>query len=333
MPCFLALLLLLFGACDRHGRRTSEAAPRSDEVEYRGMCDASGAVALGAGQFAVADDEDNVLRVYDAAHGGAPRAAVDVSAALGLLGKKRVREADIEAATRFGPYALWLTSHGRNSRGKRQHERFKFFATTAPEHGSLLEPVGTPYEALLDDLLSDPKLASLDLPAAAQRAPKAEGGLNIEGLSATLDGTAVLIGFRNPVPGGRAIVVPFENPSAVLRGEHARFGAPALLDLDGLGVRSIGVWHGSYVISAGAAQDEDDRAARLFLWDGTTTPRPLDVDLPDFTPEALVSFAGRAELLMLSDDGARRSGGGRCKDEIDPSQKHFRGRWVKLPAP
>lgn len=325
------LSLLVLCACDRHARRAS-AAPRSDEVEYRGMCDASGAVALGGDQFAVADDEDNVLRVYDAAHGGSPRSAVDVSAALGLLGKKHVREADIEAATRFGGYALWLTSHGRNKNGKRQRARFKFFATTAPEHGTALELVGRPYEALLDDLMSDPLAASLDLPAASKLAPKAEGGLNIEGLSATLDGKAALIGFRNPVPGGRAIIVPFENPIEVLHGERARFAAPMLVDLGGLGVRSIGSWRGSYVISAGAAQEDKGTASHLFLWDGKTAPRALDVDLRDFTPEALVSFDGRAELLLLSDDGARPLGNGRCKDSIEPSQKRFRGRWVKLPA-
>jgi hypothetical protein len=327
----LALLMLTVGACSRHTFRA--AAIRSDEIEYRGMCDASGAVALGSGQFAVADDEDNVLRVYDAAHGGVPRASVDVSGALGLLGKKRVREADIEAATRFGTRALWLTSHARSSHGKRHSERFKFFATTAPEHGATLEPVGRPYEALLDDLLSAPQLASLDLSAAAQRAPKAVGGLNIEGLTTTLDGKAALIGFRNPVPGGRAIVVPFENPLAVLQGEHARFGAPVLLDLGGLGVRSMGVWRGSYVISAGAAEEGAGGAPRLFLWDGRTAPRAIDVDLRDFTPEALVSVDGRSELLLLSDDGTRRIAGGRCKDLIDPSQRRFRGRWAKLPAP
>ena len=307
----LALSLLLLCACDRHARR-ADAAPRSDEVEYRGMCDASGAVALGADQFAVADDEDNVLRVYDAAHGGGPRSAVDVSAALGLLGKKHVREADIEAATRFGAYALWLTSHGRNRSGKRQRARFKFFATTAPEHGAPLELVGRPYEALLDDLMSDPSSASLDLSTASKLAPKAEGGLNIEGLSATLDGKAALVGFRNPVPGGRAIVVPFENPIEVLQGERARFAAPLLVDVGGLGVRSIGVWRGSYVISAGAAQDDEGHASRLFLWDGKTAPRAVDVDLRDFTPEAIVSFANRSELLLLSDDGSRTLGGGRC---------------------
>src|SRR5690606_15608234 len=35
-------------------------------VEFEGACDASGAVPVDEMHFAVADDEDNVLRVYDA---------------------------------------------------------------------------------------------------------------------------------------------------------------------------------------------------------------------------------------------------------------------------
>ena len=41
----------------------------------------------------------------------------------------------LEAATRIGAHALWLTSHGRNSKGKRQDARLRFFATTVPENG------------------------------------------------------------------------------------------------------------------------------------------------------------------------------------------------------
>ena len=39
---------------------------------YRGLCDASAVEALDANRFVVANDEDNVLRVYDRARGGLP---------------------------------------------------------------------------------------------------------------------------------------------------------------------------------------------------------------------------------------------------------------------
>ena len=44
----------------------------STQSFYVGMCDASAAVALNNELFAVANDEDNSLRIYNAAKGGAP---------------------------------------------------------------------------------------------------------------------------------------------------------------------------------------------------------------------------------------------------------------------
>src|SRR5687768_14366417 len=53
-------------------------------VTFEGTCDASGAIALDTRHFAVADDEDNVLRIYDAEAGGAARASFELSSALSL---------------------------------------------------------------------------------------------------------------------------------------------------------------------------------------------------------------------------------------------------------
>ncbi len=103
--------------------------------------------------FAVADDEDNVLRVYDSRRGGDPIDAVDVSPALELPAKKRPPELDIEAATRLGENAYWLTSHGRDRKGKRQEARFRFFATSTSDDGRGIAPIGRPYNGLLDDLI------------------------------------------------------------------------------------------------------------------------------------------------------------------------------------
>ena len=117
------------------------------------MCDASAAVPLEGGLFAVADDEDNVLRVYDSARGGVPLGQADVSLRLhlpvtpkkpkNLLPKKvpKPPETDIEAATRIGDLAFWLTSHGRNSSGKLKTERQRLFATSLPERGGDLDLV------------------------------------------------------------------------------------------------------------------------------------------------------------------------------------------------
>lgn len=50
---------------------------------YFGMCDASAAVALGHDTFAVANDEDNVIRVYQRQPPALPVSSFDLSSFLG----------------------------------------------------------------------------------------------------------------------------------------------------------------------------------------------------------------------------------------------------------
>jgi hypothetical protein len=324
----LLITLALLSGCDGmrgvSGDKTCNRAP-----VFRGMCDASGAVALDGQRFAVADDEDNVLRVYDAACPGAPISSVDLSGALGLLGRKHPREADIEAATRLGDRALWLSSHGRNSQGKARPERFRFFATNTPRHAEPLRLVGQPYAGLLEDLVAAPALARFDLLHAAELPPKSPGGLNIEGLAAAQSGSAVWIGFRNPVPEGRALLVSLQNPLEVLLSRApARVGAAITLDLGGLSIRAILLWRGNYLIAAGPAAAGSGERSQLYRWDGAGAPQHITADLSDFNPEAIVGFEPREQLLLLSDDGERKQNGQRCKDLIDPSQREFRGRWL-----
>lgn len=304
------------------------------EVTFEGMCDASGAVELDARTFMIADDEDNVLRVYDAERGGRPLAAIDVSPGVGLVarGKKRPRapELDLEAATRIGERAYWLTSHGRDSRGRARPERLKFFATTLPARGddaSSVTVVGST-GALIDALMADPRYAAFGLAAAAARAPKDEGGLNLEGMTATPEGT-LLLGFRNPVPDGLALLFTIEAPARAVEGELA-FGAPVRLDLGGLGVRALTWWRDRYVIVAGPR----DRGgpSRLYAWDGRGAPVRIDVDLAAYNPEATFSPDGGARMMVLSDDGGVEVDGVPCKQVKDDARKRFRGVWLREAA-
>jgi hypothetical protein len=48
-------------------------------------------------------------------------------------------------------------------------------------------------------MFQDEQLKDYELEKAEKLAPKEEGGLNIEGLTATPNGE-LLIGFRNPIP-------------------------------------------------------------------------------------------------------------------------------------
>jgi hypothetical protein len=299
-------------------------------VIFQGMCDASGGVPLERGLFAVADDEDNVLRVFDADRGGPPLRAVDLSPSLPLPKKKKAPETDIEGATRLGELALWITSHGRNSKGKPRPERLLMFATTAAPDGAI-ELVGQPYATLLDHLLGDPRLAGLGLAEAAKLAPKDPGGFNIEGITATADGR-VVIGFRNPIPDGLAILIPLENPRAVLAGEDPRFGAPVRLDLGGLGIRALSSWRGTYLIAAGPPADGG--APRLYTWSGVPDARPtLVAEFDGFNPEGFFTPEDRDRILLLSDDGTRPIDGQPCKSLAEPARKQFRGLWLDLKGP
>jgi hypothetical protein len=188
-------------------------------------------------------------------------------------------------------------------------------------------------------------------------APK-EDGLNIEGLCASPGGKTLYIGFRNPRPVNKktgraeAVVVPLQNfEDVVERAEAPVFGEPLLWDLAGLGIRSMeySPFHKAYFIIAGGPDDDDEGGFVLYRWSGKpdekpATVRKLDMEQSQFSPEALVPFAGSGRLLLLSDDGSipvkvgdphecakgefRDDGTCPNKSLLDPNKKTFRALWL-----
>lgn len=298
-------------------------------VIFEGACDASGAVALDARHFAVADDEDNVIRVYDAFRGGQPVQRSNLSKQLAL---QRKGESDIEAATSAEGKAFWLSSHGRTKKGAVDPNRSLLITTDLPALGARLELSGNVYRQLLEDLLHTPELARYDLARAAELAPNEPGGLNLEGLTATPEGT-LLLGFRSPVPGGKALIVPLLNPEEASLKGPLRFGAPLELELSGLGVRSLSYWRGQYLIAAGPSGDGGG-PRRLYRWQGPGSVPQLVVEeqLADANPEAFFTAEDNDQILVLSDDGTRRIRGKACKKLGKKGPKSFRGLWLRLPA-
>lgn len=290
------------------------AGAAAADVRYDGLCDASAGVALDARHFVVADDEHNTLSVYR--RGDAKRIGdIDLDHFLGAR-----KEADLEGAAQVGQRIYWIASHARNSAGKLREDRQRFFATEI--RGKTVEPVGKPYTALLADLLAAPGLAPLKLAEATSRAAEADGGFNIEGLAATADGH-LLIGLRNPIPQGKALVIPLLNPAELVDGKGpARFGSVIRLDLGGRGVRSIERVDGGYVIAAGPPADAGTFA--LFRWTGkpTDAPTPVKLDLGTLRPEALFAWPD-GQLTLLSDDGGVMVGKKACKD-ADKGRRSFR---------
>jgi len=298
-------------------------------VVFEGTCDASGAVALDDHRFAVADDENNVLRVYDAERGGLPLWSHDLTVEL-ELGPAAEREVDLEAAASIGDRAFWLSSHGRTKQGGRVRSRLMLFATDLPHDDPEMELEGRVYRTLLRDLLADPRYQRFKLAEAAQRAPQEPGGLNIEGMTETPDGR-LLLGMRNPIPEGRALFAVILNPLELAEDEgavqRARLGDPFTLDLDGRGVRGLALWHGEYLILGGSYTHQVE--TQLFHWDGKGDPRRVEVDLLDFNPETFFTAEARKEIMILSDDGEVEIDGALCKKLRDPAKKRFRGIWVR----
>ena len=292
---------------------------------YSGMCDASAGVAVDVDRFLVANDEDNVLRLFSRSRPGGPLATVDLSPYLAL--KKRSAETDLEGAARIGDRVYWITSHGRNAAGKAAPSRHRFIATQIhATPGTIgLQPVGRPYENLVDDLNRDARYAPWALAAASRRAPKEPGALNIEGLCDT-GGGGVWIGFRNPIPGGRALLAGLLNPKGVGLGEPARFDDPVLLDLEGLGVRDLARVGDRIWIIAGPF--DGGGPFQLYEWRGRQdVPRRLDSSgFGTLKPEALLTFPGSESdrVLMLSDDGSVKIDGVEAKKLKDPRRRRFR---------
>lgn len=311
-------------------------------LEHFGACDASAAVPVGPTLFVAANDEDNVLRVYHSDISGPPVQTFDLAPCLAPDAGRD--EADIEGGTWLGDRVYWITSHARNKNGKKKEARYQFFAVefVLREDDLGMRCVGSPYTRLLDDMLADPALARFGLRAASELAPKERGALNIEGLCATPAGT-LYVGFRNPIPEGKALIVPLLNPAELVEGGgRARFGEPLQLDLGGLGIRSIKYWarRGTFMIVAGhfGAEEPGDPAGRpseLYTWsgaDGDAPVRVAGVDLAGLNPEAQVIYPQQdAAFQIISDDGTRDLDGKQCKDVEDSARRRFRSRWLSLP--
>lgn len=313
-------------------------APSDSLVEYQGLCNASASVALDGGRFIVADDEDKpktFLRVYRAGQAELPLSTHLVSNDAMELDPSEDLEVDLEGAARIGDRIYWIGSHSAGKNAKPRPNRRRLFATRVVSNGSQtqVEVIGKPYKQLVKDLDEDPAYAGFDLKKAGKIAPKDIGGLSIEGLSATPEGD-LLIGFRNPVPEGKALIARLKNPKGVTDGKPAKFAAPIVLDLGKLGIRSL-EWAETlkaYLIVGGPPGE--GAGSRLFRWSGDPgeKPEPIPgVDLTSLNPEAL--FVEKGTVTVLSDDG-RRKFAGQERDCAAPGVvKSFRGLQVQLASP
>ncbi len=279
----------------------------SQTLRYEGMCEASAAVALPDGRFAVASDELDELRIYEP---GNP---------IPVLSEDLGRISDLEGAAQIGGTVFWVTSHSLTSTQKDRPNRRKLLATVIGANGLPVE-IGRKKDLRSDlaDILAEV------LPGEAIDDPETSA-LNIEGLAATFGG-GLLLGLRAPLTADRkAVVVRLSRPFEMLGlPQPDTEPLPPLvftLDLGKRGIRSIeAASEGGYLIVAGASlQDPPAQVPfALYRWDGTGAPvQVVDADLSGLNPEAMIVWS--ADMVqILSDNGATE-----CSDSDDDT----RPRW------
>ncbi len=327
----------------------SAAVQNPADARYlTGSADASAAVDVGGGYAVVADDESNVLRLYDRSRSGAPVKTWDFSSQLGVS-----KEVDIEGATRIGDTIYWTGSLGNNKDGEYKAPRNTVFTTMVSGSGAGTQlTYGRSYKKLRDDLVAWDKANGNKYGFAAGtadgEAPKQIDGFNVEGLEfAPGSTTTAYLGFRAPlapvVPGGKALIVPVTNFDQVLAsGAKATFGAGIELDLGGLSVRDIRKnAAGQYLVLAGswAADDNSDPYA-LYQWDGVPGHAPVKrADLPTTDPggwEAIVEVpdltvpGARVQLITDSGSADLYGDGTEAKDLTHAEWKKARAAWFTL---
>ncbi len=164
-------------------------------------------------------------------------------------------------------------------------------------------------------VLRDSVWAAGQNPDAPNAALAGAAGLNIEGLSVSKDARALLLGLRSPLVQGKALLIPLSNPVAALglggsAPQPAALAAPVLLDLGGLGFRSI-EWDAarkSYLIAAGSA--DDAKVFRFYTWTGDANAAPVAVKTESalaaakLEPEGLTPVPGSKCTAVVGDGSA-----------------------------
>jgi hypothetical protein len=274
-----------------------------------GILEPSAIQQLPDGRFLVAEDEKEspltlvTLLGDGSAHSVPLRMPDEEEGGPGKL-------ADLEALTIDAAGHLYvITSHSRNSEGEEKKSREKLLRFRVEGDRMVAPAMVKNLKAAL--VAAHPVLAQ----AVAVVDVKNDGGFNIEALEMSPTGQ-LLIGFRSPLLGGRAIVASLENVAETFGGAPPRI-APALatLDLGGHGLRSLS-WVSAlngYLLASGPVAREQVQF-RLWFWSGKAGEQPHAASVSgqdgfehtEGITAALVD--GVQKILLVSDDGSRAEG-------------------------
>lgn len=293
-----------------------------------GASDASAAFPLDASFMFVANDEDEVLRLYHRNQSGPPVATQDFRPSLSIA-----KEADLEAVIRVGNRLYWIGSHGNDREGNAEPTRNMCFATDLSGSGASASlSYVSKFTSLKSNMIAWDNAnghglgsAALGLSASASTGvlPTVAQGFNIEG-AVYLNGKTYL-GFRAPLQNtsarNKALVIPVTNFTSVLDSGSGtmQFAAPIFLDLGGRCIRDMAVnAAGQILLLAGPVGDTATvtPAFALYLWDGLASTTPVRISStidaaatngtgsPEVIVEVPATIARNAQVQILHDSGS-----------------------------
>lgn len=333
----------------------------SVSVEERyGGSDTSGAVALDSDYMIVADDEENLLRVYRRSGSADTSIAAvkewDFSEVTGLS-----KELDVEALTRFDSDKILVVGSHSNKKdgGEAVTDRGHIVALQVSGTGADTEftHLGT-YSFLEQDLVywdqQNGDRFGFAKSAAGGLAPENVAGFSIEGAVTSHDGSVLWLGFRAPQVDqklrNKALLVPVLNYRNLVEGSlgegSAEFGEPLELNLGGRGIRDISKWSGGqYLIVAGPATSSEPQVTEnfaLYQWNGVRSDAP--VKLHNNLEELRVGNLGSIETivephpeqpetrvqLLLDNGDTVWDGQTKVSKDLEPEEQQFLGAFLEL---
>ena len=145
--------------------------------------------------------------------------------------------------------------------------------------------------------------------AASQGQVRTEDAINIEGLGWDPNGKRLMLGFRNPLMNGSAMIVPvgLKDAAGAFTADNLSFAPAVKLDLEGLAIRAI-EWDAAknkFLIIAGATEGEKKEGFFLWSWDGSGAPEKVEELDKKIKPEGIASIDrdGNHFLYVVGDAG------------------------------
>ncbi|WP_456389091.1 DUF3616 domain-containing protein [Profundibacter sp.] len=275
-----------------------------------GLYEPSGLVQLPDGRILVVEDEKQTsLSVLHAGTGAQFSSnplplASKLDRLLGLSNAPRLD--DLEAATLdTDGYVYVITSHSRTEAANRFKRREKLVRFRLD--GSRIADISI-IRSLHDQITElTGKLAK------SGRRRSGKRGLNIEGMAYDPADTRLLIGLRQPVIDGQAVVLPLPDPERAFSNNppDTLLEAPIYLDLAGGGIRAMTYYPrlGGFLIIS--RKEKRGTAFKLWFWnprDGQPRRVKLapEIDLQNAEGVSVVRQNGAEQIMLVFDNGTRK---------------------------